>query len=167
MADRTDRHKGKGHAQHARSRKKHETRPEIKKKERRESADDPRKIESCFVEWLLSNGAQFPKLQWPVFSWPGEAHDGERGVRVVEYLAPGEEMFRIPGSILFNREKCLKSEIGSIFRLYRETLFSDRDELAITLLLLFEKLEKGRESFWWPMIAALPADPGENPPDSV
>jgi len=28
---------------------------------------------------------------------------------------------------------------------------------ALVLLLLYEKLEKGRDSFWWPMIQALPA----------
>jgi hypothetical protein len=39
-------------------------------------------------------------------------------------------------------------------------LFSDRDQLALVLLLLYEKLEIGRSSFWWPMIEALPSDPG-------
>ena len=122
--------------------------------------DDPTETEEKFVAWLLKNGASFPKLKWPVFSWPGQVHDGERGVQVIENLDPGEEMFRIPGAILFNRDKCLKSNIGGIFRQYQEQLFSDRDELALAFLLLYEKLELGRKSFWWPMIAALPKDPG-------
>jgi hypothetical protein len=160
----SERNRGKGQFRSSISRRKQDIKqkPEPKKKSLRAINEDPVQIEKNFVEWLLQNGARFPKLEWPVFSWPGEVHDGERGVRVTEYLEPGEEMFRVPGSILFNREKCLKSEISAVFRLHREALFSDRDELALTLLLLFEKLEKGRESFWWPMVAALPADPGSS-----
>ena len=133
---------------------------EVKRKNTKVFVEEPELIEKMFVEWLINNGARFPKLEWPVFTWPGEVHDGERGVRVTDFLAPGEEMFRIPGSILFNREKCLKSEISAVFRRHREALFSERDELALSLLLLYEKLENGRDSFWWPMIAALPSDPG-------
>lgn len=39
-------------------------------------------------------------------------------------------------------------------------LFSDRDEMALTLLLLYEKFDRGKASPWMPMICALPADPG-------
>eukprot|EP00961_Rhodomonas_salina_P297503 3937265-Rhodomonas_salina.5 len=78
-----------------------------------------------FLAWLNHHGAQYPKLEWPVWSWPGQPHDGERGVRCTEGsipksscafatmpgaekgdaadIAPGDEMFSIPGKILFNR----------------------------------------------------------------
>ncbi|KAJ1488811.1 hypothetical protein T484DRAFT_1886782, partial [Baffinella frigidus] len=146
--------------------------------------------DKAFTAWLLEHGAAFPKLQWPVWEWPGQPHDGERGVMATEDIAPGEEMFRIPGKILFNREKCLASPIAQartlssahtyrrcaciqllggalschrsapVFKKHRRVLFSHPDQHALVLLLLYEKLENGRDSFWWPMIEALPADPG-------
>jgi hypothetical protein len=38
----------------------------------------------AFLDWLGKNGAKFPKLRWPVYSWPGQPHDGERGVLAIE-----------------------------------------------------------------------------------
>ena len=116
--------------------------------------------EAAFVAWLLEGGASFPKLEWPVYDWPGQPHDGERGVQCTMDIAPAEEMFSIPESMLFNRAACLASPIAGIFKEHRQTLFSDRDELALTLLLLYEKLERGEASPWGPMIRALPEDPG-------
>lgn len=49
---------------------------------------------------------------------------------------------------------------GSVFREYRGELFSDRDELALSLFIMYEKLDGGRESFWRPMVQSLPKDPG-------
>lgn len=65
-----------------------------------------------FLSWLRENGATFPKLMWPVYRWPGQPHDGERGVLVTEDIEPGECMFTIPCAVLLNREKCLSSAIG-------------------------------------------------------
>lgn len=65
-----------------------------------------------FLDWLVDNGATFPKLMWPVYRWPGQPHDGERGVMVTEDIEPGECMFSIPSAVLLNREKCLASAIG-------------------------------------------------------
>jgi histone-lysine N-methyltransferase SETD3 len=123
------------------------------------SAQQDADAEASFVAWLLEGGASFPKLEWPVFDWPGQPHDGERGVRCIADIAPGEEMFSIPGKILFNRAACLASPIASVFKENRDVLFSERDELALTLLLLYEKLERGDASPWMPMIRALPAQP--------
>jgi len=124
------------------------------------SAKKDAEAEVAFVSWLQAGGAAFPKLAWPVYEWPGQPHDGERGVRCVDDIAPGEEMFSIPGSMLFNRSACLASPIAGVFKDNRDVLFSDRDELALTLLLLYEKLGRGEASPWLPMIRALPADPG-------
>lgn len=46
--------------------------------------DEAMDNDRLFVSWLSENGASFPKLEWPVFSWPGQPHDGERGVLVTE-----------------------------------------------------------------------------------
>ena len=52
------------------------------------------------------------------------------------------------------------SSIAHVFRKHKDVLFSSRDELALTLLILYEKLDQGDGSFWKPMIDILPADPG-------
>jgi hypothetical protein len=124
------------------------------------SARRDAEAEAGFVAWLEAGGALFPKLEWPVYDWPGQPHDGERGVRCTADIAPDEEMFSIPGAMLFNRAACLASPIAGVFKEHHRVLFSDRDELALTLLLLYEKLERGQASPWMPMIRALPADPG-------
>jgi len=49
---------------------------------------------------------------------------------------------------------------GGVFREHRAELFSDRDELALSLLIMYEKLDGGRDSFWRPMINSLPKSPG-------
>lgn len=54
----------------------------------------------------------------------------------------------------------MRSPIAPFFIQHKDLFFSQRDELALTLMLLYEKLQVGTKSFWWPMIAALPADPG-------
>ena len=124
------------------------------------SAKKDAEAEAAFVDWLVAGGASFPKLEWPVYEWPGQPHDGERGVRCTRDIVPGEEMFSIPGKMLFNRSACLASPIAGVFKENRQVLFSDRDELALTLLLLYEKLDRGDASPWAPMIRALPSDPG-------
>jgi hypothetical protein len=124
------------------------------------SAKKDAAAEVAFVGWLGRGGAAFPKLEWPVYEWPGQPHDGERGVRCTGDIAPGEEMFSIPGTMLFNRAACLASPIAGVFQQHCDVLFSERDELALTLLLLYEKLERGDASPWMPMIRALPSDPG-------
>ena len=116
--------------------------------------------ERAFLAWLVEGGATFQKLEWPVYEWPGQPHDGERGVRCTMDIAPDEEMFTIPGAMLFNRSACLASPIAVVFKENRHVLFSERDEMALTLLLLYEKLDRGEASPWMPMIRALPADPG-------
>ena len=47
------------------------------------SARPDAEAEAAFVAWLTAGGATFPKLVWPVYAWPGQPHDGERGVRCV------------------------------------------------------------------------------------
>ncbi|EKX44656.1 hypothetical protein GUITHDRAFT_109433 [Guillardia theta CCMP2712] len=116
--------------------------------------------EQRFLAWLREHGAKFDKLEWPVYRWPGKPHDGERGVRVISDIAPCEEMFSIPEKILMSRKSCMASSIAHVFRKHKDVLFSSRDELALTLLILYEKLDQGNASFWKPMIDILPADPG-------
>ncbi len=46
--------------------------------------DDATEEGIAFLEWLTNNGAKFSKLQWTVYSWPGQPHDGERGDLAIE-----------------------------------------------------------------------------------
>ena len=62
--------------------------------------------------------------------------------------------------MLFNRAACLASPIARVFQENQQVLFSERDELALTLLLLYEKLQRAEASPWRCMIRALPSDPG-------
>ena len=51
------------------------------------SAQKDADAEAAFVAWLQEGGATFPKLEWPVYEWPGQPHDGERGVRCTQDIA--------------------------------------------------------------------------------
>ncbi|TMW58694.1 hypothetical protein Poli38472_010253 [Pythium oligandrum] len=105
--------------------------------------------EERFVQWLLDNGASFPKLEWPVLT-----ENGLRGAIAREEIHPNEAMLTIPQRLMISEATCWADP--QLRRVYEENrdVFA-RDDPVIALFLVREKL-KGEESFYHPYLAILP-----------
>ncbi|DAZ94728.1 TPA: hypothetical protein N0F65_012681 [Lagenidium giganteum] len=109
----------------------------------------PTPDEQSFVTWLRENGAEFPKLAWPVVT-----PNGLRGAVATGAIASGEAMLRIPKKLLISEELCLQdTELKPIYEGNRDVF--TRDDPVIALFLMRE-LTKGDASFYAPYLRILP-----------
>lgn len=101
-------------------------------------------------QWLIDNGAAFPKLAWPAPVGDG----GVRGVRATAPIAPHEEMLRVPRRLLISEELCWRDpQLGRVFDENRDVFSRDDPVLA---LFLVREMVCGEQSFFHPYLAILP-----------
>ncbi len=116
----------------------------------RQESDDALRLQFC--EWLLSNGAKFPKIKWPT----NETESGSRGAIALETIETGEHMVEIPMSLMMSPPNAFADpEVGEELRICENLLHGD---LLITVFIMHE-LRKGDKSFFSPFLKILP-EPG-------
>lgn len=100
------------------------------------------------VNWLQSNGAQFPKLYLQYYS------EDYRGVHCLTRIPVDDVILYVPHNLIMTSQVAMASEIGKKVVESGVELRSKHSYLACYLL---QEREKGAESFWYPYIQCLPA----------
>ena len=106
---------------------------------------------NIFKEWLVANGAKFPKIEWPSI----DTTSGVRGAVATEVIATNEPMIEIPAHMMMSPPVAFASDIGVYLRQNKDILKSD---LLLTIFIMSER-SKGSESFFHPFLQILP-EPG-------
>lgn len=103
-----------------------------------------------FHEWLTTNGAKYPKIQWPASTSLG------RGAIALEDIEPNEVMVEIPSTLMLSPLTAIRNpNIGDILKEVRHTILSSNDDVILSIILMHEML-KSEQSFFWPYFAILP-----------
>lgn len=107
----------------------------------REEAATPNK--RAFIDWLNSNGAIYPKIDYPV------VFEGVGGVRANQEILPNEAFLFVPNKLVISVEGARRSEIAEVFADHEHMFCAnlDRDFNTLLLFLVYERL-KGSLSFW-------------------
>lgn len=104
---------------------------------------------SRFLDWLNSNGAKFPKLDWP----SNNTISGIRGAVATEDIGTNEAMFEIPRHLMMSPPIIFADPIvGEKFNSLIDLLHGD---LLLTVFIVYE-LTKGENSFYYPFLCMLP-----------
>lgn len=98
------------------------------------------------LHWLEQAGATMSQLE--IVSLGG----GERGVRALAELAPGELLLRIPRRCLLTVDDARASEIGRLLEAHARL----DDERAYLQAFILQEKERGADSFWKPFVDILP-----------
>lgn len=109
-------------------------------------------LRARFYDWLISNGAKFPKIKWPSM----ETASGIRGAIATETIATGEHMIEIPIHLMMSPPAAFADpEIGIEMKAVEDMFNGD---LLLTVYIMHE-LRKGDKSFYSPFLSILP-EPG-------
>ena len=106
---------------------------------------------TVFKKWLETNGAKFPKIEWPSLDTTG----GVRGATAIESIATNEVMIEIPGHMMMSPPVAFASDIGALLRQNSDIL---RTDILLSVFIMSER-SKGAESFFYPFLRILP-EPG-------
>jgi len=110
-------------------------------------AHTPTPEETALKQWLISHGATFECVDWPV--WLGNS----RGVVATKDIDALEPMFTVPESLMMTPAAAAVAlpDLGHAF-------FADQDHVVLSVFLMHERA-RGEASFWHPYIASLPGEP--------
>ena len=106
---------------------------------------------AVFKKWLETNGAKFPKIEWPSLDTTG----GVRGATAIESIGTNEVMIEIPGHMMMSPPVAYASDIGALLRQNNDIL---RTDILLSVFIMSER-SKGIESFFYPFLRILP-EPG-------
>lgn len=124
------------------------------------NADLPQDMAECdmdearqqFCDWLLENGARWPKIDWP----STKTVSGIRGGVAKEAIATDEHMIEIPIKLMMSPPAIFADpEVGVLLKSVEDSLYGD---LLLTMFIMHE-LRKGSASFYSPFLKILP-EPG-------
>eukprot|EP00638_Chattonella_subsalsa_P003783 CAMPEP_0117748122 /NCGR_PEP_ID=MMETSP0947-20121206/8896_1 /TAXON_ID=44440 /ORGANISM="Chattonella subsalsa, Strain CCMP2191" /LENGTH=253 /DNA_ID=CAMNT_0005565661 /DNA_START=137 /DNA_END=898 /DNA_ORIENTATION=+ len=102
-----------------------------------------------FLQWLIENGAQFPKIEWPSNNTVG----GVRGAVALDDIETNEHMVIIPEHLMMSPAQFRESEtLGPILKEHPELLHTD---MALSLFVM-QEMNKKEDSFYWPFLRILP-----------
>lgn len=105
--------------------------------------------DALFLNWLSSNGAEFPKIEWP----SNETQSGIRGAVAKEDISTDEHMIKIPAKLMMGPpHACADPVYGEIFQQETDILSGD---LLVTVFVMVETLKR-KDSFWFPFLNILP-----------
>ena len=111
--------------------------------------EDLKKINE-FKEWMLSNGASWPKIQWPC----EDLLSGSRGAIALDDIDSGEVMMDIPGHLMMSPPIAFSTpHLGEVLLKHAKELL---DDLLLAIFIMYE-VSKGKESFYYPYINILPS----------
>eukprot|EP00941_MAST-03F_sp_MAST-3F-sp1_P005305 g5305.t1 len=105
--------------------------------------------ERLFLCWLLEHGAYFPKIKYP---WQNSR--GIRGAIAREDIKVGDILLSIPEKLLITPQVCLKSPRLANVYLSNVDLFSQSEDLVLSLFIMNE-YNRG-DSFYAPYLNQLP-----------
>ena len=103
---------------------------------------------ALMVDWLKAGGAQFPKLYLQYYS------EDYRGVHSLAKIPPDDILLYVPFSLIMTSQVAMDSEVGQAIQQSKVELRSKHSYLASYLL---QEKERGRASYWFPYLEALPA----------
>jgi tetratricopeptide (TPR) repeat protein len=103
---------------------------------------------AVMVNWLRQAGARFPKLY---LQWYSEDY---RGVHCLTKIPSEDIILFVPFSAIMTSQVAMDSELGQLIVQSRVELRSKHSYLASYLL---QEKEKGKDSYWQPYLACLPA----------
>lgn len=102
-----------------------------------------------FIEWLVSNGASFPKIRWP----SDDTVASSRGAIALDDIETGEAMLSIPCKLMITPITAWDDvEVGGIFRSNKDLMKGD---ILLSVYLMREILKKD-DSFYAPFLRILP-----------
>lgn len=108
------------------------------------------------LAWAQAEGAQFPKLAYPVLFPPGYI-----GSQATADVLPNEAIVTIPRRLLFIATLADETPFGHLMSEHPELFdpgeHSWSEDFRLIALLLYE-LKKGAASFWHPFLESLPRD---------
>lgn len=107
-------------------------------------------------EWGIKMGIECPKLKYPV-----RFKEGYIGSQASETIQPGEIIIQVPKYCMLSVQSALNSSLRTIFDQHPD-LFSEvnpnYEDMILTTYILYEKL-RGKDSFWYYFLRALPKNP--------
>lgn len=107
-------------------------------------------IETSFVSWLIANGANFPKLQWPSYD-----NHNTRGVVAIDDIKTDEVILEIPSKLLMCEANFHQNPlIGQLIINHAEILPGD---LSLCIFIMNE-IKMGEASFYYPYLQILPKE---------
>jgi hypothetical protein len=111
-----------------------------------ESEED---IINFFLDWLSSNGATFPKLEWP----SNATESGIRGAIAREDIEPLEPMLSIPVKLMMCQPHATADPlIGPSLKANQDIV---QEDILLAIYIMWE-LHKGKSSFFYPYLRMLP-----------
>lgn len=117
-----------------------------------ECTDSDDVLRSEFRDWLIENGAKFPKIDWP----SNDTESGIRGAVARSDIHTGEHLIEIPKHLMMSPPIIYADpDIGEAVRTMKDVLHGD---LLLTVFIMHE-LRKGPKSFYSPFLRILP-EPG-------
>ena len=112
-------------------------------------SDDEDVLRQQFCDWLIANGAKYPKIQWP----STETESGSRGAVAIEPIATNEHMVEIPSHLLMSPPNAFADpDVGKELAESENMLYGD---LLITVFIM-HGLRQGKKSFYSPFLNILP-----------
>lgn len=102
------------------------------------------------MEWAAREGAQFPKLAYPVRFEPGYI-----GAMATSDLGPDEVILRVPEKLWLSWDKANAPPLDTIYTSYPDTF--DSDVTRMCTFMAYE-LTKGPDSYWEPFLTFLKQD---------
>lgn len=104
---------------------------------------------SEFQEWLRSNGAKYPKIDWP----SNNTISGIRGAVALEDISTNEAMIEIPSHLMMSPPIIFRDPVlGEKLKDSMDILHGD---LLLTVYIVSEILKK-EKSFYYPFLRILP-----------
>jgi hypothetical protein len=117
------------------------------------SMSESRQKVTCFLQWLESNGATFPKISWPRNDTPS----GFRGAIALEDIATNEHMIQIPAKLMMSPPQFIQhAQMGDAVRKCLDVMQGD---LLLTVYIMHE-LRLKENSFYKPYLDILPQPDG-------
>ena len=112
------------------------------------SSDDDVDI-NIFKSWLLENGSNFAKVDWP----SSKTTSGIRGAVALDTIETDEFMIEIPAKLMISPPNAFDSDIGEYLLKSKDILY---DSDLVVVVFLMHELSKGKNSFYYPYINILP-----------
>lgn len=107
-------------------------------------------------EWGNKMGIECPKLRYPV-----QFKEGYIGSQAIDNIQPGEIIIQVPKHCMLSVQSAMDSPLRTIFDQH-PNLFSESnanyEDMILTTYILYEK-SRGKDSFWYYFLRALPKNP--------
>ena len=113
--------------------------------------EDEELLHANFVQWLVANGAKFPKLQWPSYNTMNSSP--VRGVIATDNIISNEIMLEIPCKLLMCEPNFHHDPL--IGQLITENIEILPGDLSLCIFIMNE-LTKKEFSFYYPYLRILP-----------